>query len=1515
MPLINFFKPEIAEDTNKPFAIDNQSFPYNFIADPRRFEELLYSIFKLKIEKQELSDYDDVSLMGGVAEQGRDCVLFRTGKAHGVIQCKKYASNLGKDEFGCEITKFVLYSLLDERLISDPKDFTYYIAVSKDFTADCRSFIDGFTNHILIEPNLDAWLSSNLQMPTLRTLAIGNYKEEVLDILSKIKVKKIVPQDLDIELKNKPDLQSLFFSVRSVTDNTVTEKILDILNGSLSAEEISRQLHNGSISLLSERNSFEDIHDSHIVRTETTKLVNWVQIPLQKDENGRIQNVCLLAAPAGYGKTVILKDFFMECQTLRIPVLGLKADKLYSYTITELQHSIGLTLPVFDFIERCIALYSLTIIVIDQIDALSQSMSSDRRFLDVFKGLIDRFENDLNIKIIISVRNQDLNYDPTLRQLRRKNTIQVGLLHTEDVLGQLGKLGITKDRVSSKLLELLRIPNNLNIFSRIYSGGNSLRITSIEELYSELWNQKVLRISNRVNTDKFKVRNALYAIAGKMFQTQRITVFVNQFEDFSDEIKYLESEQLIKREDKHLQFFHQSFYDFVFAKQFVETGQDLLSYIKNSEQSIHIRSAVKMIISYLRDYDPPAYQNYAKHIFDRHEVLFHIKHIIFLNIITQPNPDRDEETLVKLCLKKGMIYTVLFLENAFGGQWLRFAISNRLLELIKGERSEFQTLVSELGEEPRQIICNLKTQYLQRHITVNEKEAWAYFKKIDDATIIQKILYFVADWSHSDPYEMLAKCPDFIISEPWNFYRVLEHISAHNMDFVLNALSDILPLHYQKGDRQEAYSERELLKSIAKAAPEKLFPILYQSMLNDLCRNTDICDGVIRDWTYSYTDLRDDEHYGGTEFFYQLLASCLKATARYHTEVFLKFFHENKSSHHYSVLRLILFSLAGNEKWYAGEIFEIFDLFKYLGLLKDGDDLEYDLRSIVEAGFIYMSIAQQDSILNEIRNYQDKTELRIWIDDKGKKSIYSRWGAAKYFWLLRIPAHRIHADPELCKVLMELRRKFPGQKDKPMRRGGLAGVIHSPIPANAHEFMRKKHWLRSFNKYNSERDRWVSGLKGGITELSSAFRAEVEKNPSGEKLEIINAIIDSDEIPIEYAISGLFGWTQSSAELGIISAACIRVLRKGGYNHDTYTIPLIGRVASLEEVAPELINFLIEQSLQFEKGIEYSIESDDEKTSIDRLVTKAINTPYGSAAYYLTSVGDVSFKDFIFRTINVILRNGPVESRAAIYFHFHYLTRLDRETAHDLFIESLNVETDIHVIASSIQAMQYFRTRGLKVLDAPLRLLIESGLMGNDDSDYLFTILLGSYLHNQEGAKELLETLIDKGQGTRSRMIDDIMEHYYAVTNTKSKNDQLLDYIMSGAERGDFDDISWNFYETGHVALNDVYGFAKRFINSDFFKLTENFIDYLHGQCARFPFLAIELFEHAMVYLKSKIDPLQNFQFEEKTIKFILSALEAVTGSDDVSKAIRGKLLLSFDKLIADLGMRRNQAEILGELT
>src|SRR5690554_5091316 len=101
----------VKEGKDRPRAFENEPFPYNQISDSRRFEELVYSLYKIKIEHREFNVFDDIVLMTGVRESGRDCVLYVKGKPYGLIQCKQYQNNLSKNLLGEEITRFALYSL------------------------------------------------------------------------------------------------------------------------------------------------------------------------------------------------------------------------------------------------------------------------------------------------------------------------------------------------------------------------------------------------------------------------------------------------------------------------------------------------------------------------------------------------------------------------------------------------------------------------------------------------------------------------------------------------------------------------------------------------------------------------------------------------------------------------------------------------------------------------------------------------------------------------------------------------------------------------------------------------------------------------------------------------------------------------------------------------------------------------------------------------------------------------------------------------------------------------------------------------------------------------------------------------------------------------------------------------------------------------------------------------------------------------------------------------------------
>src|SRR5690606_13301949 len=143
-----------------------------------------------------------------------------------------------------EITRFVLFSLLEKTLLHDQSDFTYYISVSKGFTADCIEFVDDFNKLAPEDPKLSDWISKSLNIPTLQSLALSIDYDEVKHILAEIKVKKITPQDLDRDLSTQvlAHLVPLFFEVRTVTDNIKIDELIAKLGYDLRSEEHTSEL-------------------------------------------------------------------------------------------------------------------------------------------------------------------------------------------------------------------------------------------------------------------------------------------------------------------------------------------------------------------------------------------------------------------------------------------------------------------------------------------------------------------------------------------------------------------------------------------------------------------------------------------------------------------------------------------------------------------------------------------------------------------------------------------------------------------------------------------------------------------------------------------------------------------------------------------------------------------------------------------------------------------------------------------------------------------------------------------------------------------------------------------------------------------------------------------------------------------------------------------------------------------------------------------------------------------------
>ncbi|MGE7637609.1 HD domain-containing protein [Peribacillus frigoritolerans] len=211
----------------KPLAYEKQvGFPYHDL-QPRDFERLIYCLFRQEILNNNIKGSDEIQLMQGVGERGRDSLLLKKGEPVGVIQCKRYKNNIDISEVGKEIIKFILYYTQDKKLISNLNNFTYTFVVSYGFSEKALNFINSLSSNTYNKDEIEGWAKEIItKTGSLKTVIFDDLKDTVFECLNKIKFNKLIPDDLNVTIENHLEVKKMFFELKSIIDVISFEKLL-----------------------------------------------------------------------------------------------------------------------------------------------------------------------------------------------------------------------------------------------------------------------------------------------------------------------------------------------------------------------------------------------------------------------------------------------------------------------------------------------------------------------------------------------------------------------------------------------------------------------------------------------------------------------------------------------------------------------------------------------------------------------------------------------------------------------------------------------------------------------------------------------------------------------------------------------------------------------------------------------------------------------------------------------------------------------------------------------------------------------------------------------------------------------------------------------------------------------------------------------------------------------------------------------------------------------------------------
>lgn len=603
-------------------------------------------------------------------------------------------------------------------------------------------------------------------------------------------------------------------------------------------ENALKQLQNTYHRFSGVKKHFGSIGNTHIERFETVRVIEEVNTNTEKKP-------ILIVGEAGVGKSVIIYDAFEVLNETHI-CLTIKCNELTDIANeSDFQKALNIKSDSLDLV-KIVSKKLKVVILLDQLDALSSSIRSDRKATNFVTEWIGKLCDLENVSVVVCCRSFDLEHDDTFKRLQGIR-IEVKLLSSELISSVLIAKNINYDSLNPGLQELLKTPLHLDIFCSIPDEGVQLdSITTLNGLYNALWEEKIIK--TRSDCGKEQLRVALYVFAEKCFDEQKLFVGLKKQKVlYENAIDALQTCGLIKVSDKNIEFFHQSFFDYTYARSFAEDEKDILVTLGSKEtQTLFVRSQVRYILDYLRDFEP---KNHIKTlnaiVTEEEDFRFHIQELALLHLARLKDPNKVEIKLVKSLVLSNPTYTMVFADFVNQIEW--FELLNGYFK-GRAKVDDVSQLVNALGyvaaKDAKKAIAFLSSCLDESSMTP-ENFLWLVWR-VKNLQLYRESLVIIKTHQFS-----FFKTNNFV------YWDVLNDLAEIFPEWTLDVLLDEFNHFAQQGERMSDYLDRDKNKvweKVMKINPERTYfvirKIVFEIVILNLRGRGPF--SIIFSWTTNY---------------------------------------------------------------------------------------------------------------------------------------------------------------------------------------------------------------------------------------------------------------------------------------------------------------------------------------------------------------------------------------------------------------------------------------------------------------------------------------------------------------------------------------------------------------------------------------------------------------------------------------------------------------------------------------
>jgi hypothetical protein len=940
------------------------------------------------------------------------------------------------------------------------------------------------------------------------------------------------------ELSQYPQFSQPYLvkAMQSISGNTMALQHVDISNIRQAFSTASQFLINWPSTLGNDR---------WIDRPELEVLIERIDA----DES----STTLLLGTPGCGKSALLATLGNKLQEKGYAVLAIKADKLPK-TILEnnnLRDLLGLPLSIDDCL-RLVAASCKTVLLIDQMDALSEITDLNSERLNILLNLIQRISSYPGIHIVSSSRWFEFKHDTRLNSIQAEQ-IELKPLSWEAVEAVLKEYSIDSAQITEKAKQLLVVPLHLKLFVDIFSKTQSLDIKfTLQGLLEAIWQQRILVQNSNVGKTEL-----IHKISQKMVDDEEYWVPSALADDYKDALIALEMGEILVPDEAGLRigFRHQTYFDFARARYFAQGCERLTHYVLQRQDGLFIRPVLLSSLEYLRGADPTNYHKELSSIWGNSCLRTHLRILLtdYLAALDQPDSIEINCLLPLLQDDSKMSRALLYMAGSIG--WFSIIKDGRLVDIMSRPPDIAQACITLLIQALS--FARLDTLKLLENYWLPDSRydrlllnVLQYQNEWDDQAvnmvcIVAKRTY---DWSISHIGEVVSQskpnlAPKIVRAD---LDRLLMDAALKDADQLsippLPADADIEEQTFYHMTHEPLKNQKRLLETnlgwyemsiIAETAPCDFLIHIWPWFISVLDRIVEASHPFVIEYRDDHNlGTKIDKPYSREHQPVTALLNAIEKLAETDTKAFINFFKTNRNSEYIAVHRLLCQGLLKIASKYPKIILEYLTEDPRRLVIGDFSDCHKESRKLISIVTQYLNEADfkklEQAVVRWNRYYFEKAE---WTVDERRE--YLKWNRQHRLRLLRaFPEDRL--SPSIKKLRSEEERAFPGLQDWDSKIGNV-GIVGSPMTENQMQKAEDEDIINLFEELNDctgwDHPRRKFEHIGGVIQASRVLGSFAEKQPERAVTLLTNFKPGFQETPASAIIESLSRTSYPSKKL------------------------------------------------------------------------------------------------------------------------------------------------------------------------------------------------------------------------------------------------------------------------------------------------------------------------------------------------------------------------------------------------